>query len=197
MELSKLEIKNIDTILNDSNQYGVSQLYGLMIDLWQNGIKPEQVGWVGKYLEPQLKTFTHNQQGTLIYSAYLTEKVNYFNSRIVMNWFNETYPAFYEYLQSDADGDDPRWSDMHIANYSDFRDGQIETYMELFHQSNPYFFSFLTEEWHDEYFANLPLYDKIAAKQYLMENDEDFDDYTQEQLDELFQLSNWQKKIRE
>lgn len=194
--LSKLEIKNIDTILNHSKEYGVMELYGLMVDLWQNGIAPENVGWCGTFLNPQLKTFTHTKEGSMIYSAYFTEKVNYFNTRFVLTWFNETYPAFHHYLQLDSDGDNPRYSDDHIADYSEFRFSLIETYMELYHQSNPYFFSFLPEEWHDEYFANLPVYDKSAATQYLKDNDEDFNDYTKEALDKLFELTEWQKKIK-
>ena len=192
--LSQLEIKNIDTILNRSSEYGCMELYGLMVDLWQNGISPDKVGFYGTYLNPQLKTFTHNQGGTMIYSAYFTEKVNYFNSRFVWNWFKKTYPAFYEYLQLDEDGDNPKYCEDHIADYSGFRQAHIETYMEQC--DDPYFFSFLPVEWHNEYAENLPVIDKAAAKQFLKDNDADFEYYTQEQLETIFELTNWVKHIR-
>lgn len=197
MELIKLsmnETKNIDVILNNSNEYGCQQLYELMVDLWQNGIKPEQVGWLGKYLNPQLETFTHNTKGgRMIYSAYLTEKVNHFNHKFVWPWFTETYVSFYQYLETSEDQDNPRYSEDHIIEYAEFRLNLIEQYWGLV--NNPYTFSFLKEEWHTEYLLNLPLYDISAAHQYLIDNHPDYDDVNKEKLDELFELTNWQKYI--
>lgn len=181
---SPTELLIIDEALNLSVDGGTHDYLGLMVDLWQNRITPENLGWVGNYVNPQFEESikTNNR---LMYSVWYTNRLIQFKQDFIFPFFEKTYPLFFDFMTENHEF----WNANYVNNYFGWRQGIIEDFWNSM-GDRPY--SFLPLKHHTAHFKCYPSLDPRGFEQYLNETVE-HGQFTEEQLETLRTPEGWEE----
>lgn len=185
--LSPTELLIIDEALQQSVDGGTHDYLGLMVDLWQNRITPENIGWVGNYVNPQFEA-SIKMNNQLIYSVWYTKRLTDFKQHYIFPFFEKTYPLFFDFMTKNHEF----WNCNYVENYFNWRQGIIDEFWNSM-GDRPY--SFLPEKHHTVHYHNFPSLDPRGFEQHLNELVE-HGHFEEEQLEVLRTPEGWEEYIK-